>query len=170
MLKSKNGAGQICKWENRVLICSDKELEALDGFFEIMKLSNMFVTSSGNIPLELIQTVDLRCLSISISVLFYPISSNNKLSDVENLAEFVEFFVNLDKLILDDNRFEEFEMFPIEQNAPNLSIVSLKNNKISSLSNLSLFNNLKEVDLSAQNPPLQCVSPAALDGKAKVLV
>ncbi|CAG5104755.1 Oidioi.mRNA.OKI2018_I69.chr1.g1509.t1.cds [Oikopleura dioica] len=155
VLKSKNGAGQICKWENRVLICSGKELEALDGFFEIMKLSNMFVTESGNIPLELIQTVDL---------------SNNKLSDVENLAEFVNFFENLDKLILDDNLFEDFELFLIEENAPNLSMVSLKNNKISSLSNLSLFENLKEVDLTAQNPPLQCVSPAALDGKAKVLV
>ncbi|CBY32974.1 unnamed protein product [Oikopleura dioica] len=155
VLKSKNGAGQVCDWENRVLICSGKELEALDGFFEIMKLSNMFVTNSGNIPLDLIQTVDL---------------SNNELYDAENLAEFVDFFENIDKLILDDNLFTDLALFKIEKSAPTLSTLSLKNNKISSLSNSSLFANLKELDVSFQTPSLQCVAPAALSGKAKVIV
>ena len=89
---------------------------------------------------------------------------------MENLAEFVSFFENIEKLILDDNLFADFELFKIEQNAPNLSFLSLKNNEISALNNPSLFANLKELDVSSQTPSLQCIAPAALGGKAKLLV
>ena len=152
-----------------MLVCSGKELEALEGFFEIMKLSSMFVTNSGNIPLDLIQTVDLRYKK-SYFLFNNCGSSDNELYDAENLAEFVSFFENIDELILDDNLFTDLALFKIEQSAPTLSTLSLKNNKISSVSNPSFFANLKELDISFQTPSLQCVAPAAFSGKAKVIV
>ena len=80
-IKSQNnGIGVKCGWNGKILDCSRKNLERLEGFIQIMKIAGLVITESGNVPIKIVKNIDF---------------TGNRLTDISEVTEMIKVIYNL---------------------------------------------------------------------------